>query len=132
MRCITFVCKTFRNSSSWFRIESAKNPMNGEDVYHVVKDVCGMASKELRCKFFCVRVLFKSFAIILYPFFYLHLQRTFRHELRGVCKRIFFFFFIYTLFSLYRGFHCIAVQSRKQHFRFFCDISATQSKQTAD
>lgn len=39
---------TFRNSSSWFRIESAKNPMNGEDVYHVVKDVCGMASKELR------------------------------------------------------------------------------------
>lgn len=73
MCCIIFVCKIFWNSSSWFCIEFVKNFMNGEDVYYVVKDVCGMVSKELRCKFFCVRVFFKSFVIILYFFFYLYL-----------------------------------------------------------
>lgn len=39
---------TFRDSSIWFRLESAYNPINREDVYHVVKDVRGMTSKELR------------------------------------------------------------------------------------
>lgn len=58
-----FICKTFRDSSIWFRLESAYNPMNREDVYHVVKDVRGMASKELRCKK-GVRELVVSFAII--------------------------------------------------------------------
>lgn len=48
MHGIIFVSKTFRDSGIWFRLESAYNPINREDVYHVVKDVRGMTSKELR------------------------------------------------------------------------------------
>lgn len=41
-------CTTLGESGLWFRLESAYSPMNREDVYHVIKDVRGMASKELR------------------------------------------------------------------------------------